>query len=1004
MMMRSKMATTDTYPYQPDQLSHHAVVVAFLSCLFFIPFEIMSALNDHDKDIVWWSMHVCLIGFFYFFRQTLIAEPSYSNFNKWYFSWLFVAAVYHYPSTHWMVAFMRMNLSLFLTTFASSILCLLVFHSIFDGFCYILSRTEIQKWPDIRIILQLSAVVSIACCFFLSECRDERPLEPRNLKDQVCSYWLITTPRVESLSYYYSPLFAILDNYGTIYVIYGKFDKSGSPKVTTDEIYPVYSLWATFIGLYIANYIAAKLSASKEEYEKKKKRNNEQMKPDFSDMVPWYSGTSADLYKTVFDIVVSVNVFLGRFDMRILQAATSVVEGVSTNRRNIQDGVPHEDFLYDVYSEKEELWFDFIADTGDGGNSTYTVARLLAQHSITLRDCNLSLNRGDLLLIGGDIAYPNPSQITYERRLFRPFDYAFQPPPWAEQARMAVNKHPGPPRVYGQVTPYEGPPYEGPRCFLIPGNHDWFDGLHTFMRNICHKSWLGGWFMPQRKSYFALKLPKGWWVFGLDLALQDDIDVYQFEFFSKLAQERVGEKGTVIVMTHQPDWIINWYDKATDSKNNVSDLMCNILKERCKLRIAGDIHHYMHHSVKSGGSDEPAYAPHLLVNGCGGAFLHPTHVFRDFNKSHGVSYKLEKAYPSFEISRRLALKNILNFRKQNWRFDFIGGILYFILVFSMFPQCELGHIFQSDSVFSFLRNCFGTVLNAFIYMLDHSYASLGGSILFLLVAIAFTPSKAPWKTRIAIGIFHFSTHLIVALVIMLVLELSVEMLVRNKLLATSGYHSLYQWYQSVESRYSPLPNVARAFLEQWTFGLYPACIKYLMSAFDVPELMAVTRSNICEKGMESLSRRGAIVYYFSVFLYFWIFSTQTVSLVFGSYLYICINWFNLHYDEAFSSLRIADYKAFTRFHIQSNGDLKVFTLAVDKVPEEWQQDPEWEKESSQTPEELSHRRKVPSQWKAAAPSLDPLATVRIIEEFVISKKDHSPNISEAECSQTEEST
>ncbi|KAG2663743.1 hypothetical protein I3760_16G047900 [Carya illinoinensis] len=850
MMMRSEMATTDTYPYQPE-LSHHAVVVAFLSCLFFIPFEIMSALNDHDKDIVWWSMHVCLIGFFYFFRQTLIAEPSYSNFNKWYFSWLFVAAVYHYPSTHWMVAFMRMNLSLFLTTFASSILCLLVFHSIFDGFCYILSRTEIQKWPDIRIILQLSAVVSIACCFFLSECRDERPLEPRNLKDQVCSYWLITTPRVESLSYYYSPLFAILDNYGTIYVIYGKFDKSGSPKVTTDEIYPVYSLWATFIGLYIANYIAAKLSASKEEYEKKKKRNNEQMKPDFSDMVPWYSGTSADLYKTVFDIVVSVNVFLGRFDMRILQAATSVVEGVSTNRRNIQDGVPHEDFLYDVYSEKEELWFDFIADTGDGGNSTYTVARLLAQHSITLRDCNLSLNRGDLLLIGGDIAYPNPSQITYERRLFRPFDYAFQPPPWAEQARMAVNKHPGPPRVYGQVTPYEGP-----RCFLIPGNHDWFDGLHTFMRNICHKSWLGGWFMPQRKSYFALKLPKGWWVFGLDLALQDDIDVYQFEFFSKLAQER----------------------------------------------------------------------------------------------------------------------------------------------------CELGHIFQSDSVFSFLRNCFGTVLNAFIYMLDHSYASLGGSILFLLVAIAFTPSKAPWKTRIAIGIFHFSTHLIVALVIMLVLELSVEMLVRNKLLATSGYHSLYQWYQSVESRYSPLPNVARAFLEQWTFGLYPACIKYLMSAFDVPELMAVTRSNICEKGMESLSRRGAIIYYFSVFLYFWIFSTQTVSLVFGSYLYICINWFNLHYDEAFSSLRIADYKAFTRFHIQSNGDLKVFTLAVDKVPEEWQQDPEWEKESSQTPEELSHRRKVPSQWKAAAPSLDPLATVRIIDEFVISKKDHSPNISETECSQTEEST
>lgn len=131
-----------------------------------------------------------------------------------------------------------------------------------------------------------------------------------------------------------------------------------------------------------------------------------------------------------------------------------------------------------------------------------------------------------------------------------------------------------------------------------------------------------------------------------------------------------------------------------------------------------------------------------------------------------------------------------------------------------------------------------------------------------------------------------------------------------------------------------------------------------MSAFDVPEvrnakretlslfqkifidassyeiycqLMAVARSNICANGMESMSRWGAILYYASVFLYFWVLSTPAVSFVFGSYLYVCINWFNLHYDEAFSSLRIADYKAFTRFHIKPNGDLQVFTLAVDKV-------------------------------------------------------------------------
>lgn len=35
---------------------------------------------------------------------------------------------------------------------------------------------------------------------------------------------------------------------------------------------------------------------------------------------------------------------------------------------------------------------------------------------------------------------------------------------------------------------------------------------------------------------------------------------------------------------------------------------------------------------------------------------------------------------------QIALGNILKFRKKNWRFDVIGGVVYFILVFSMFPQ------------------------------------------------------------------------------------------------------------------------------------------------------------------------------------------------------------------------------------------------------------------------------------------------------------------------------
>lgn len=43
-------------------------------------------------------------------------------------------------------------------------------------------------------------------------------------------------------------------------------------------------------------------------------------RPAFLPMVPWYSGTSADLFKTFFDLLVSVKLFLGRFDVRTLQA------------------------------------------------------------------------------------------------------------------------------------------------------------------------------------------------------------------------------------------------------------------------------------------------------------------------------------------------------------------------------------------------------------------------------------------------------------------------------------------------------------------------------------------------------------------------------------------------------------------------------------------------------------------------------------------------------------
>ncbi|KAF3446689.1 hypothetical protein FNV43_RR11869 [Rhamnella rubrinervis] len=991
-MERVRTILTHTYPY-PHEHSRHAVIAVAVGCLFFISSDNIHTLIDKlDNNIKLWSMYSCLLGFFYFFSSPFIGKtikPSYSNFSRWYVAWMLIAAVYHLLSFQSMGVDMRMNLSLFLTIYVSSILFLFVFHIIFLGLWYIglVSRVA-KKRPAILTILQNCAVLSIACCVFYSHCGNrailrERALERRNsnwfsfwnkeerntwlarflrmseLKDEVCSSWFAP---VGSASDY--PLLSK-------WVIYGELTCSGSCDGSSDEISPIYSLWATFIGLYIANYVVERSTGwalthplSVQEYEKFKKK---QMKPDFLDMVPWYSGTSADLFKTAFDLLVSVTVFVGRFDMRMMQAAM------------VHIGDQKGELLYDQFSEKDDLWFDFMADTGDGGNSSYAVARLLARPSITVNtgDSVLDLPRGDLLLIGGDLAYPNPSAFTYKKRLFRPFEYALQPPPWYKEGHVAVNK----PELPNGVS--ELKQYDGPQCFVIPGNHDWFDGLHTFMRYICKKSWLGGWFMPQKKSYFALQLPRRWWVFGLDLALHGDIDVYQFKFFAELVKYKVGDDDCVIIMTHEPNWLLDWYWNNETGKN-ISHLICDNLKGRCKLRIAGDLHHYMRHSFVK--SDGPVQVQHLLVNGCGGAFLHPTHVFSNFKKFHGTSYECKAAYPSFEDSSRIALGNILKFRKKNWQFDFIGGIIYFILVFSMFPQCKLDHILQDDTFSGQLRSFLSTVWNAFIYMLEHSYISLAGSLLLLITAITFVPPKVSRKKQAMIGIIHVSAHLAAALILMLLLELGVEMCIRHKLLATSGYHSLYQWYQSVEREHFPDPTGLRARMEQWTFGLYPACIKYLMSAFDVPEVMAVTRSNICKNGMESLSRGGATIYYASIFLYFWVFSTPVVSLVFGSYLYICINWFHLHFDEAFSSLRIANYKSFTRFHINGDGDLEVYTLAVDKVPKEWKLDPDWDGEPKQ-PQQSSHLRKFPSKWSAAIPQQDPINAVKIVDRFVIRRTD-----------------
>jgi hypothetical protein len=82
-------------------------------------------------------------------------------------------------------------------------------------------------------------------------------------------------------------------------------------------------------------------------------------------------------------------------------------------------------------------------------------------------------------------------------------------------------------------------------------------------------------------------------------------------------------------------------------------------------------------------------------------------------------------------------------------------------------------------------------------------------------------------------------------------------------------------------------------------------------------------------------------------------------LLMGVYLLISLNRFGRHSNEAFSSLRIEDWKHFLRLHIDSQGDLTLYPIGVRRVPRKWKA-----REGEQTPSLL-----VPADPEATPPEL-----------------------------------
>ncbi|HZR32170.1 MAG TPA: hypothetical protein VFA76_10020 [Terriglobales bacterium] len=432
-------------------------------------------------------------------------------------------------------------------------------------------------------------------------------------------------------------------------------------------------------------------------------------------MVRWYD--PVQLLHTGVEVIVSA-VLGTRSDYRVMESFSGP-----------QD-------VFD-YSGEREIWIDYVADLGDGWNSTHTIATLLAKDLLDVpapqqesskpgsprqESPPVRTSRGRILIMGGDEVYPVASRDGYQERTVAP---------------------------YKSALPRTEPPH--PVIFAIPGNHDWYDGLVSFTRLFCQHRWIAGWQTRQKRSYFALKLPAGWWLWGVDLQLESDIDQPQLEYFCEVAK-KMSPGDQVILATAEPDWIYgNIYDPKLGK--NIAFLEKNVIRElasaRLMVALAGDLHHYRRHESLDGARTQ------LITSGGGGAFLHPTYGSDvselKVGKEPVTRYALKSEYPDQKTSKRLLWRDWL-FPFYNPTFGLLTGAVYLAIAWIYREPVlrELGWLAPNPPKLA--------MAEAFVRALVGSPAGFFWMFAVIVVFWAFTDTHKPAYRYVA-GTVHALSHL-----------------------------------------------------------------------------------------------------------------------------------------------------------------------------------------------------------------------------------------------------
>ncbi|GAA4200209.1 metallophosphoesterase [Actinocatenispora rupis] len=339
-----------------------------------------------------------------------------------------------------------------------------------------------------------------------------------------------------------------------------------------------------------------------------------------------------------------------------VRVAAASMFGAILDKRELQAALPATVYEHD---QDDELWFDFVADIGDGFDATYSMAWLLGQPSLSPDGVDGELPRGRVLVMGGDEVYPTPSWRRYEDRTKGPYQAAL-------------------PGRDGE---------ERPTLYALPGNHDWYDGLTAFLRLFGKGSRFGGWRTRQARSYFALSLPHRWWLFAIDEQLEAYLDEPQLRYFREAA-EALREGDRVILCTSRPTWVYAARDpQAYDTVDYFIRKIIEPTGARVPVVLTGDLHHYARYQGEKA----------LITCGGGGAFLYPTHHLPQQLSvppvdapRRGVSpprpYELAGTFPDRGTSRRMGRGVFARLLGRNPGFAAVTGLLHALLMYA-FVTC-----------------------------------------------------------------------------------------------------------------------------------------------------------------------------------------------------------------------------------------------------------------------------------------------------------------------------